>query len=199
MSPREIQKKVQLCLYRTIAGISPSTLTGYDIPFPKVDSFLKYICGLFSNPRMGNLLHMVEFSTLGMVLLDGIPSEGLKASCFLCAHSATRKLMYPGLPRRDYNVGSFIIAASLNTVSLRLSPWHELQTLHFEWLANLHNLEKVWVTVLTHFRIYQKLSGAFPVCSNGWENLFSSPSKTRVYLKNFSPTGTFPILNFLLS
>lgn len=71
---------------------------------------------------MGNLLHMVEFSTLGMVLLDGIPSEGPKASCFLQAYSATRKLMYAGLPRRD-NVGSFTIAVSLNAVSLPLFPW----------------------------------------------------------------------------
>lgn len=116
-------------------------------PFPKVDSLIEYICGLFSIPKMGNQLHMVEFSTLGMVLLDGIPSEGLKASRFLCAHSSTRKLMYPGLPRRD-NTGSLTIAASLNAVILPLSPWsmsfrpHRLNGLpNFMWVRNL---EKVW-------------------------------------------------------
>lgn len=70
---------------------------------------------------MGNLLHIVGFSNVVMVLLDGIPSEGPKASCFLYAYPATRKLIYPGLLRRD-NKGSFAITASFNAVIFPFSP-----------------------------------------------------------------------------
>lgn len=121
MPPREQWKKVQVCLHRSYCWGQPLNTDWLLYPFTKVDSLIEYICGLFSIPKMGNLLHMIEFSTLGMVLLDGIPSEGLKASRFLCAHSSTRKLMYLGLPRRD-NAGSLTIAASLNAVILPLSP-----------------------------------------------------------------------------